>query len=160
MLGNNSELEVNIDGVVPENCQSFFNMINRGGLVKPSDIVYVVCTVAWDTYIRIMDSCEAKLYFLACNMHRKVFVNLVLAEISSNDDYGGILEATCIKNHAFSTMLDRVVEIFFNLMCKNFVSEVNSAIHEAKKRSKTKKKEDGKRYTAQKAKVRKLNSEK
>ena len=68
MLGNNSEIEVNIDGAVQENSESFLDMINRGGLVKPSDIEYDVCTVAWDVYVRIIDSCEAKLYFLACNM--------------------------------------------------------------------------------------------
>ena len=68
--------------------------------------VYAVCTVAWDVYVRIIDSCEAKLYFLACNMQRKVFVHLVETEISGNDDYGGILDANCIKNHTFRTMLD------------------------------------------------------
>ena len=136
MLGNNSEIVINVGGVVPQNCQSFLDMINRGGLVKPSDIVYVVCTVAWDVYVRIMESCEAKLYFLACKMQRKVFVNLVVAEITDNDDYGGILETSCIKNHAFSVMLDKLVVKFFNVMCKNFVSEINSAVHKSKKRSK------------------------
>ena len=136
MLGNSSEIVINVGGVVPQNCQSFLDMINRGRLVKPSDIVYVVCTVAWDVYVRIMESCEAKLYFLACKMQRKVFANLVVAEITGNDDYGGILETSCIKNHAFSVMLDKLVVKFFNVMCKNFVSEINSAVYKSKKRSK------------------------
>ena len=160
MLGNSSEIVINVGGVVPQNCQSFVDMINRRGLVKPSDIVYVVCTVAWDVYVRIMESCEAKLYFLASKMQRKVFVNLVVAEITDNDDYGGILETSCIKNHAFSVMLDKLVVKFFNVMCKNFVSEINSAVHKSKKRSKRNEKNNGSTYTVQTAKVRKLNSEK
>ena len=64
-----------------------------------------------------------------------------MTEISCYDDYKGILDANCIKPHTFRTMLDKVVVKISTVMCKN------SAIHQAKKWPKTKKKEDGKIYT-------------
>ena len=35
----------------------FVDEINRGGLVKPSVLVYAMCTFAWDTYSQIMRKC-------------------------------------------------------------------------------------------------------
>ena len=39
ILGENSALEINIEGMIPENCQFLVDEINRGGLVKPSVLV-------------------------------------------------------------------------------------------------------------------------
>ena len=39
-------------------------------------------------------------------MRKKEFVKFVEAEINANDDYGGILGASCNENHAFNTMLE------------------------------------------------------
>ena len=123
-----------IDGISPLECQSFLDMINRGGLIKPSDIVYSSCVVAWDVYSRIMESYEAKSYFLSCKMQRNVFLKVVMIETHANENNTGILEATCINEHCFADIYEKILTNFFNVMCKNFVSEVNSATHKAKKR--------------------------
>ena len=65
ILRENSALEINIGGMIPENCQLFVNEINRGGLVKPSDLVR---------------TCQGYLFtsngeLLSYNAHRSVFVN-------------------------------------------------------------------------------------
>ena len=95
-----------------------------GGLIKPSDIVHISCAFAWNMYTRIMDSYEAKSYFLKCKHQRKVFVKVTVAETSINDNYSSILEARCTQNHPF-------ISIFEKLLCKNFASEV----HQGKKRN-------------------------
>ena len=50
--------------------------------------------VAWDVYSRIMESYEAKSYFLSCKMQRNVFLKVVMIETHANENYTGILEAT------------------------------------------------------------------
>ena len=80
ILGTDSVIEMKIDGISPLECQSFLDMINRGGFIKPSDIVYSSCVVAWDVYSRIMESSEAKSYFLSCKMQRNVFLKVVMIE--------------------------------------------------------------------------------
>ena len=42
--------------------------------MKPCDIVFAVCGVAWEVYVRITERYDAKSYFLACAMQRKVFI--------------------------------------------------------------------------------------
>ena len=58
IFGEISSLETNIEGMNPENCQFFVDEISRGGLVKPSDLVYAICALAWDTYLQIMENSE------------------------------------------------------------------------------------------------------
>ena len=53
IVGENSALELNIEGMIRQNCQFFVDEINRGGLVKPSDLVYAICALAWDTRLQI-----------------------------------------------------------------------------------------------------------
>ena len=42
ILEENSALEIYIEGMMPKNCQLFVDEINRGALVKPSDLVYPI----------------------------------------------------------------------------------------------------------------------
>ena len=46
ILGEESALEINIEGMIPENCQFFVDEINRGDHVKPSDLIYAICALA------------------------------------------------------------------------------------------------------------------
>ena len=41
ILGKNSALQIIIEGMIPENCKFFVDEISRGGLIKPSDPVYM-----------------------------------------------------------------------------------------------------------------------
>ena len=63
ILGENSALEINIEGMIPENSQFFVDEVNKG-LPKPTDLVYAICALAWHTYSQIMENSEAKSLFL------------------------------------------------------------------------------------------------
>ena len=119
-----------LGGIATEDCQYFLDLVNRGGLRKPSDIVFAVCCVAWE------DSYQAKSYFLACKMQRKIFLKSVLIESRSHDTYSSILETTCLQDHPFENIFVNIVTKLFNVMCEKFASEVNSAVHKGKKRNK------------------------
>ena len=69
ILRENSALEINIEGMVPENCKFFVDETNRGSLNRPSDLVYAMCGLAWDTYLQIMENSEAKSLFLSYKAH-------------------------------------------------------------------------------------------
>ena len=75
-LGENPALEINVEGMTPENCQFFVDEVNRRGLVKPSGLVYAICALAWDTYLEILENSEAKSLFLSSKAHRSVFLIL------------------------------------------------------------------------------------
>ena len=155
VLGNNTEIRMILDGIATEDCQYFLDLVNRGGLMKPSDIVFAVCCVAWEVYVRIMESYDAKSYFLACKMQRKVFIKSVLIETCSHYTYSSILETSCLQDHPFENIFVNIVTKLFNVMCKHFASEVNSAVHKDKKRMNKQT-----NISPQSIKIRKLQSEK
>ena len=125
--------------------------INREGLVKPSDLVYARCSLAWDTYLQIMENSEAKSLSLTSNVHRSVFLNFVHGQAIENTKYEDILDTTCSKHHQFDSLSSDILSKFFNVICKNFVSEIDSNMHTSEKRMK---KDD--KPNKQSAKIRKL----
>ena len=161
MLGDNSEMKMRIEGLIPENCQSFVDEINRGGLIKPSDIVFITCVISWDVYSQIMENIEAKSTFMSSKMHRRVFNFVVQEKIKDDDRYIDILKTTCLQNHLFVDLFTKVVNKFFNCMCKNFASEINSNVHRNKKRNNVQNiSEQSNKPTRNSTKIRKLQSEK
>ena len=134
ILSNNEEISMPTVVDIPDDCNQFLNAINRGGLIKPSDIIFISCIASWKVFKSIMDNDDCKSYLLACKYQRPVFVKCLLTHIKDSDTYSGILATTCTKHHSFSTIINRVAEKFFNVMVKNFVSEVNSTTHANKKR--------------------------
>ena len=69
-----------------------------------------------------MESYEAKSHFLSCKMQRNVFLQVVMIETHANENYTGILEATCFNEHSFADIYKKILTKFFNVMCKNFRS--------------------------------------
>ena len=46
-----------------------------------------------------------------------------------------IIYATCVNKHTFLTFAKDIVNTFFNVMAKNYVSNMNDKIHVGKKRT-------------------------
>ena len=111
IVGENSALEINIEGIIPENCQLFVDEINRGGLVKPSDLVYAICT-AWNTFLIIQIS------FLSSKAHRSVFLNIVQRQAIESSKYVDILDTICLKNDRFGSLLSNTSVSFSMLYAK------------------------------------------
>ena len=137
---------------IPEDCEYFLNSINRRGLIKPSDIIFLSCIASWRVYQMIMDNSNSKAYFLACKSQRLVFVKCLFIYIENNNSYSGLFRTTCIRDHSFQTMVKETAEKFFNVMTKNFVSEINSITNNNKKRK-------PKSVSSENIKIRKLQSE-
>ena len=108
------------------------NSINRGGLIKPSDIVYMACSGAWEVYTLIMDNAESKKEFMASKNHHSVFNACYITYLQSRDKFGDLLKFRCLNDHSFENFFKQISEKFFNVMAKNFVSETNSVTHSLK----------------------------
>ena len=124
---------------IPENCQYFIDRINRGGQIKPSDIIYLTSIASCELYKLIMDNSDSKSYFLSCKLQRPVFSKCLKWYVENKGKYNAVLDMKCTDNHSFEVILQNVGEKFFNSMAKNFVNDINSITHSQKKRgSKTK----------------------
>ena len=137
---------------IPEECKNFIDMINRGGLVKPSMVVNLLCIGAWELYQVLMNNDDSKSYFLKCKVHRPVFTGCFNWFVRNSDDYLFLLGMKCSNDHSFELMIKKIAEKFFNVMATNFVKDINSDIHSKKKRSTSNK------LTPSSAKIRKLQS--
>ena len=113
---------------------SFLNIVNRGGLLKPSDILYMSCMYAWSYFAEIMDGSENQKLFLKSQTPLTVFVESLTKLLSDTDHTSQVVNAKCGDGHSFSRFLKETLTTFFNCMATNFVSERNSEIHAEKKR--------------------------
>ena len=142
---------------LPLECKEFLDSINREGLIKSSDILYMACNGAWETYKLVMKNIESKMFFASKN-HRSVFHVCYITYLKSHDKFGEIFNFKCLKDHSFAEYLKKISEKFFNVMAKNFVSELNSVTHSLKKR-KSSSKAGGNSLTRSQAKTRNLTSQ-
>ena len=155
ILGNKHEdISVLIEEDLPVDCQVFLDNTNRGGLMKPSDIVRIACTGTWEFYQAIMDNPDGQKYFLACKNHRSVFYECLLLYLNSTDTCTDMLTFCCEQDHSFNLILRKIAEKFFNVVAKNFVSETNSTTHSLNKR-----KPKAVKHKKDNSKIRKLQSD-
>ena len=84
--------------------QEYLNLINRGGLTKPSDILFMRCIHAWT-----------------------LLQKLQLEESIS------ILNAKCLNGCSFKVYLSRISNASFNIKAKNIVSIANDNISTTKR---------------------------
>ena len=61
--------------------QEYLNLINRGGLTKPSDILFMTCIHACTLYSHIQASADAYQILMACCNPRNLFVETFLQKL-------------------------------------------------------------------------------
>ena len=133
--------------------QEFIADVSRGGLLKPFDLVYITCMHAFVIYKSIKNNSDAFKFLLATSKPRDVFTKYILNLIDESNCLTSITNSTCRSGHHFALYGSKVSDILFNVIAKNYVSELNSSIHAGKKRN------DGKNgKTANERKIRKLTS--
>ena len=134
--------------------QEFMAQISRGGLLKPSDVVYITCIHAFALYNAIKNNSESFSLLMKFSNPRNVFTTYFLNLIEESNCLDPIMTTACKSEHKFQIYVQKVPDILFNLMAKNHVSELNSSIHVNKKRSFT----SANNKTAKTRKIQKLTS--
>lgn len=114
--------------------ERFLNSINRGGLVTPSDLVYLCVLHALKLHNKIFGDPQVRLLFLGFAEPRKVFVNSFSQLIDNDTSAAEIIFQRCQSGHEFTRFVSNIAFKLFNIVSKNLISEINDKIHEAKKR--------------------------
>ena len=100
---------------VQDDSSKYFDIMNRGGLSKPSENTLEICTLCFRIFYRICKDNESKSIFLAAVNHLMLFKKL-----DSNSLCYIPIVTVCEDNHDFSKF---IITAMFHIMCKNFVKE-------------------------------------
>ena len=128
--------------------KSFVEMVDRGGLVYPSELVYTVTLMAVKLKEEIFGDVDIKKKFLQFEDPRSVFVFCLEKRALASDKMYEVLNQICQKGHTFHTLVPEIAKRTFNFMAKNFITAINDNIHENRKRKSSGKKDSGARKIA------------
>ena len=138
--------------------KGYIDLINRGGLVTPSDLVNVTCAHAVQLKQLLFDGKDLQELFLTTEYPQRVFVQTFVHLLKNEIDTELIVNQKCESGHSFGDFVPKIGNSVFNIFSKNFVSDENDKIHQARKR-KTKEEEEKKKQSPTSKKIAKLQSD-
>ena len=109
--------------------QKYIVLANRGGLMKPSNLLYVICEHAWSLYSFITGRKSTYHVLFACTYPRSTFVSVFLELLKRDDNTSILLTHECKNGCKFEEKVKLIAIATFNIKAKNFVSEANDKIH-------------------------------
>ena len=112
--------------------EEFLDLCNRGGLIKPSDLVQVACLHSWSLYSYIMEQQELSRKLMASPNPRSVFVNVFLKQIEMSNCTEELITERCRLGCQFKDKLEQIAVATFNLKARNYVSDANDQIRDDK----------------------------
>ena len=119
--------------------EQFLKSINRGGLVTPTELVYLVCVHALQLHDELFDGAEIQEKFLATEVPKSSFVALLTKKIENTPASYTLLDQKCEnmeqEGHCFHSFVPTIAAKFFNCLSKNFAATLNDSIHAARKRT-------------------------
>jgi hypothetical protein len=108
--------------------ESYMNMINRGGLVTPSDLVNVTCVHALQLKALIFDHGSMQKLLLKSGNPRKVFVQCYVEMLQKASATKAVLDQKCSNGHEFEDFVPKIATTIFNIFSNNYVAELNDDI--------------------------------
>ena len=133
--------KIDIDADALQEGADFLDAINRGGLIKPSHLLFITCIHISDLLQYVRRKPQLLQYLYSCGDSRAVFTESFLYKLQDSDETISLLKATCDKGHDFKEFIRKIASSMFNMVAKNIVQEINNEIHTSRKR--TSKEEDG-----------------
>ena len=134
------------EGSKCEDCKSFFKVIqpdddekpsdttdeyldiaNRGGLTKPSDVVFMACVHAWALYVTISENGEALNLLMQSTNPRSVFTHCYLEKMQL-PKCSGLYNSSCRSGCKLVLHLRKIAYATFNLKAKNYIARKNDEI--------------------------------
>ena len=114
----------------------FLEQINRGGLCTPSDAMYICALYARQLFLKTFDNGDIQKHFFTLKCQRNVFTACLEIKMQFDTNSAAILAQTCQNEepHKFSERIRSIGDRVFNTFSKNFITERNDEINEAKKR--------------------------
>ena len=103
-----------------------------------------------------MENTELRTLLLALTNAKESFIAGLVSKFSEDQDNADLILKRCSNGHLLVDFLPDIFSRFFNVMSKNYVSEVNDVIHLSRKR----KEKDQKEQSSSQRKLAKLQSKK
>ena len=116
--------------------RQFLSLCNRGGLTKPSDLVFIACVHSWSLYCFLFNDPELWDIVISSYNPREVFTQVYLKELSLSANTEKMLKEKCDAGCLFKDKLKQIAVATFNLKAKNYTSEANDAIRDEKNQKK------------------------
>jgi hypothetical protein len=113
--------------------EKFIQQVDRGGLEKPSDLLFTLCLYVWNFYNKINSDEDLRDRFFSFKNTRKTFSAAFMKSCSQDPVANVILHQKCTGGHSFAQKCDIIVKQLFNFFAKNFCNDMNSRCHERKK---------------------------
>jgi hypothetical protein len=114
--------------------EAYLDLINPGGLVSPSDLVNVTSVHALLLKKAVFDKGDAQRVFLESGCPGDVFVQCHTTLLRRESTTVSLLSQKCKNGQDFADFVPKKATRVFNILCKNFVSELNDKIHASRKR--------------------------
>ena len=140
------------DHELVKSADEFTISISRGGLIHPSDLLYLVCVHAWAMWIKIRDDKKIFREFMGKSNQRNVFVESFMEKLTEAECTQPIINAACNQKHSFNSITKIACTVIFNGMASNLSKVQNSKMHAGRKR------ESGSKTSTLRQKVLKLKS--
>ena len=158
MLTKNEEsLTILPDEILDPEHEKYVDLCNRGGLIKPSDLVYMTALHAWSLYVFIFQNSALSKLLLSSPNPRSVFVQTFTHEMQSNTNTLCLVNQTCQSGCRYQDKIEKIATATFNLKAKNYVSAANYKIRR-QNRSTKKRKAGSHKKSPTARKVKKLSS--
>ena len=132
--------------------------VDRGRLIKPSDLVYMTALHAWSFYVFIFQNSALSKLLLSSPNTRSVFVQTFTHEMQSNTNTLCLINQTCQSGCRYQDKIEKIATATFNLKATNYVSAANDKIRCDKIQTSKKRKAGGHKKSPTARKVKKLSS--
>ncbi len=118
------------DSADEERKKMFLELLNRGRLCHPSDLVFLACIFIWNFYQAVTENNDSKDSLLSSTRPKEIFCKAVCIVFEDYECYLDLCE-TCCNGHKFKDMLLSVAGRMFNILIKGFMAQMKE---EARKR--------------------------
>lgn len=143
---------VNLTDQETEVRATFLKQINRGGLCTPTDLLYISCLYIWNFY-QTLDAKKSILHDVYSSSNpRTTFVCMIKRLMADGKHSSEVILSRCKQDHTFEHIFNQLSTKFFNIMTKNYVSELNTAVRNVKRPN------GGNKSSVQTRKIAKLSS--
>ena len=96
----------------------------RGGLLKPSDYIFLASLHASSLYHFIFNDSDHRTSLHNCHNPRGVFIGTFVALAEGDKCAAKLLEIKCNLGHSHRNNISRIAFTMFNVTAKNYVEEV------------------------------------
>lgn len=114
--------------------ESFLKMIDRGGLMYPSELVFVTTKCAVKMRDEISNDTEIRSLLMSFANPRDVFSMCFENRINGSEEINRLLFHSCEDEHSFLSFVSAIASTTFNFTAKNFLTSINDRVHDNRKR--------------------------